>query len=70
MDRSRVSPGFNHPYPITQHGSGAESLHSCLPHTTQLCGQLGLLWGGKERQTLVQAALGALACSLLPQCWS
>lgn len=63
MNRSRVSPGFNHPCPITQHGSWAGSLHSCLPHTTQLCCQLGLLWGGKALQTLVQAAL---AFSLLP----
>lgn len=41
MDPSRVSPGFIHLCPITQHGLGAGSLHSCLPHTTQLCCQLG-----------------------------
>lgn len=57
-----VYPGFVHPCPRTQHGSGAGSLHRCPPHITQLCFQLGLLWRGKK-----QAVLGAFACSLLPQ---
>jgi hypothetical protein len=42
------------PYQSLAH-MGAGKPQSCSPHATQLCCQLGLLWGEKELLTLGQA---------------